>query len=110
MADWAEERAREWLERHSTREATTNGCRLVAGHLYASVNDLADLLREDRARTLAEVRLVVEEVMEDRWPADVFTPPPPGQHGGTVDACSAAALRAVVPKLRDEILARLDSL
>ena len=33
----------------------------------------------------------------------VFTQPQPGQHGKTVDACSAAALRAVLPSIIEDI-------
>ena len=31
------------------------------------------------------------------YPTDVFAQPPAGQHGETVDACSAAAIRAMAP-------------
>lgn len=30
---------------------------------------------------------------KDHYPADVFIEPPPGEHGSTVDACSARAVR-----------------
>lgn len=33
------------------------------------------------------------------YPESVFVPPPAGQHGKTVDACSAAAIRGVIPSI-----------
>jgi len=33
------------------------------------------------------------------YPESVFIPPPPGEHGNTVDACSAAAIRAILPTI-----------
>ena len=33
------------------------------------------------------------------YPVDVFPTPPRGKHGKTVDSCSAAALRAMLPNL-----------
>ena len=40
------------------------------------------------------------------YPADVFLEPPPGEHGTTVDACSARALRAILPVVAERIRAR----
>lgn len=37
------------------------------------------------------------------YPENIFIPPVPGQHGKTVDACSAAALRAVLPNIARDI-------
>src|SRR5688572_4967632 len=39
------------------------------------------------------------------YPEDIFTTPPRGEHGKTVDGCSAAAIRAVLPGLGDAIRA-----
>jgi len=107
LPQWALDKAQAFSDRHY-------------GMSRASQRELAALLVEvaqDKAAyavgyadCAAEVRRVVEEVLADHWPADVFTPPEKGQHGATVDACSAAALRAVVPRLRAEILARLEAL
>jgi hypothetical protein len=39
------------------------------------------------------------------YPENVFFPPPsPGQHCSTVDGCSAAALRAVLPEMKKDIM------
>ena len=32
-----------------------------------------------------------------QYPEEIFIPPPAGEHGVTVDACSARALRVVLP-------------
>jgi len=45
---------------------------------------------------------VVDKQIE-AYPESVFIPPPDGQHGKTVDACSAAALRAVLPVVARKI-------
>lgn len=37
------------------------------------------------------------------YPEDVFIEPPKGEHGKTVDACSAAALRRVLPTIANDI-------
>lgn len=47
---------------------------------------------------------VVEEYLK-AYPTDIFIPPPVGQHGKTVDACSAAALRAILPNIERDIKA-----
>lgn len=45
---------------------------------------------------------VVEEYLR-AYPESVFFPPPTGQHGNTIDACSASALRAVLPEIIADI-------
>ena len=37
------------------------------------------------------------------YPVEVFPPPPPGQHGVSVDACSAAMGRHVIGRLMELI-------
>jgi len=37
------------------------------------------------------------------YPLSVFPQPPYGQHGNTVDSCSAAAIRATLPGLAADI-------
>ncbi len=37
------------------------------------------------------------------YPESIFLPPPPGEHGRTVDGCSAAALRAVLPNIIKDV-------
>ena len=39
------------------------------------------------------------------YPEDIFIPPPPHEHGRTIDACSARALRAVLPNVERDIAA-----
>lgn len=54
-----------------------------------------------------KVPAVIEEYAE-AYPVDIFPEPSAGQHGQTVDACSARALRGILPRvLRDvrEVLA-----
>lgn len=54
-------------------------------------------------RSGAESAAQVVESYLAAYPADVFKQPPAGQHGETVDACSAAALRAVLPSIAEDI-------
>mgnify|MGYP001617917680 CR=1 FL=1 len=39
------------------------------------------------------------------YPEDVFISPPPGAHGSTVDACSARALRVILPNIERDVAA-----
>ena len=41
----------------------------------------------------------------DRYPEDIFPPPPAGQHGQTVDACSARAARHVLREVLKDLQA-----
>jgi hypothetical protein len=66
--------------------------------------------RRDITVRLAEARREGAEAAADvlrnammAYPESIFTPPPPGKHGDTVDACSAAAIRGVLPALIDAI-------
>lgn len=54
-----------------------------------------------RAGVESAAQVVDEQVKA--YPESVFIPPPDGQHGKTVDACSAAALRAVLPVVARKI-------
>jgi hypothetical protein len=51
-----------------------------------------------RAEEREKAAKVVDEWLT-HYPEDIFIPPQAGQHGKTVDACSAAALRGVLPNL-----------
>jgi len=42
-------------------------------------------------------------IWSDAYPLDVFPEPPPGEHGDTVDACSARMGRHVIGRLLDVI-------
>jgi hypothetical protein len=60
-------------------------------------------------RARAEEREAAAEIVEEflaQYPSDIFQPPKPKHHGNTVDACSAAALRAVLPNVAAAIRAR----
>ena len=45
---------------------------------------------------------IVEQYLQS-YPTSVFPEPPQGQHGITIDACSASALRAVLPNIIEDI-------
>ena len=46
--------------------------------------------------------LVVEDYLK-AYPEDIFIPPEPGKHGKMIDACSAAALRCILPNIIRDI-------
>jgi len=54
----------------------------------------AEVRQEEREQCAAFL-----EDFAKHYPENVFIPPPPGEHGKTVDACSAAAIRAILPIL-----------
>jgi len=61
-----------------------------------------DWLAQHDAEVRQEEREQCAAFLEDfakHYPENVFIPPPPGEHGKTVDACSAAAIRAILPIL-----------
>lgn len=47
---------------------------------------------------------IVDEYLA-AYPKDIFIEPLPGQHGQTVDACSARALRGILPNIARDIRA-----
>jgi len=63
----------------------------------------------DRREADRTIDIAIKHVVRviDRWlrsyPTSVFAQPEPGQHGETVDACSAAALRAILPLVAEDI-------
>ena len=59
---------------------------------------------EDR---LGECLNAIQECI-DAYPADVFIEPPPGEHGQTVDGCSASAIRLAMRKLLARISPRCE--
>ncbi len=71
--------------------------------------ELAEMIAAHRQAAEDRVARRAFAVLEEyiaAYPVDIFPQPPYGQHGKTVDACSAAALRAVLPNvLRDLRLA-----
>lgn len=62
-------------------------------------------------RIAAAVREALEEAVKvihgyaTAYPEDIFIPPPPGEHGKTVDACSARALRVILPNIERDVAA-----
>jgi len=58
----------------------------------------ADLARCERQR-------IDQLTATSRYPEDIFPPPPAGQHGQTVDACSARAARHVLREVLKDLQA-----
>ena len=58
--------------------------------------------KRSAARAMPDVIALLEERL-GRYPVDVFPEPPPGEHGATVDACSARAIRFVLRSLIDDL-------
>lgn len=65
------------------------------------------LLRVARA---AEEFYEILEPWSRAYPKDIFIPPPPGEHGKTVDGCSAAMGRHVLGKLMEDFAETLEAL
>lgn len=63
---------------------------------------LLDALEAARADALEEAARAVEAFAR-HYPPHIFREPEPGQHGATVDGCSAAAIRAVLPGIAAEV-------
>ena len=59
------------------------------------VEVLLDKVRQEERERCARVA----EGFARHYPEVTFIPPPPGQHGKTVDACSAAAIRGICPSI-----------
>lgn len=57
-----------------------------------------DAERDERKRI---VRIIKDWI--DHYPKSVFPDPPAGKHGGTVDACSARAIRLALKCILAEI-------
>ena len=73
-----------WAPGESTREGLTRVARpLVEAFAAARVAK-----ERERCAGIADAWFAT-------YPEDIFIPPPPGQHGETVDACSARAARHV---------------
>lgn len=65
-------------------------------------DDRVEILRRIIASERERCAKIVEAWIEC-YPTRVFTDPPDGQHGATVDACSARAMRALLPGLAADI-------
>lgn len=57
-----------------------------------------------RASTIQDAAAIADK-WEHAYPPDIFIEPPPGQHGQTVDGCSARAARHVAHHIAAEIRA-----
>ena len=86
------------LEEYERQRGGTRGLMLTEDERVA--------YRAGYAAGLKEAAQVVDQYLA-HYPPDIFLPPIPGQHGQTVDACSAAALREVLPHVADDIRAML---
>ena len=91
-----EARARELNER--CEETLSYDCEASCG-ICSRCLILAALKAEREAATLAEREraIAVVQAFLDSYPLNIFTDPEPGKHGETVDACSARALRRILP-------------
>ena len=67
------------------------------------IDQFGSLSTWDAYRAGVESAAQVVDQQVEVYPESVFIPPPAGQHGKTVDACSAAALRAVLPVVARKI-------
>jgi len=91
---------------------TCGSCECDAGEHEQQISDAMDALKTMFGIGLVECKVTVQEAcaqIVDRYlrayDPEIFIPPPDGQHGETVAACSAAALRAVLPNIARDIRA-----
>ena len=77
---------------------------LTCGHAHLLADAyIAEKARADAlAKRLEAVKAIAQDWL-DHYPEDVFIEPPPGQHGQTVDACSARAARHVLRGVLEDI-------
>jgi hypothetical protein len=57
---------------------------------------------KDHKDDVEKAARIVDEYLK-AYPPDIFIEPPLGQHGQTMDACSAAALRKILPNIATDI-------
>lgn len=73
--------------------------KMIMGAVETLVRDcVAQAVTEERERT---AKLV--EAWAGHYPADIWIEPSRGEHGKTVDGCSARAIRSICPKIADAI-------
>ena len=63
---------------------------------------MAQTLMDFRKETLKEAAKIAGEYANN-YPTDIFVEPPAGQHGQTVDACSARAARHTSKMIAQDI-------
>ena len=81
-----------------------------AAYIYAKlgrgsmpdIRTIGDAIKTARQEALREAARVVREFVK-HYPTDIFIEPLPGQHGKTVDGCSASAIRAICPTIANEL-------
>ena len=90
-----EERAKEFMWKYSSGDEYPLGregyMKAWADSIRAAITEAVAQERERCAKIAAGWAL--------HYPKDIFIEPPPGQHGETVDACSAAAIRWICPSI-----------
>ena len=64
-----------------------------------------DYLEADAWNAALEWAAKETEDFARHYPVSIFTEPPSGKHGKTVDGCSAHAIRKVLPTVAQDILA-----
>ena len=80
---------------------------LVATLYDESIEILAAAREKWRNEGIEAMRDAMKQTVVEFYPTDIFPEPLKGEHGQTVDQCSAAAMRVVVPGLVDLCAARL---
>ncbi len=76
---------------------------VMSRRTQALLSELQHLSSRDRVRVVIETAAQIVEGFSAFYPTDIFPEPPPGQHGDTVDACSASAIRHVLPAIADRV-------
>jgi len=90
------------------KELREKAAELLDGESYKErVDGLAAALKDAYREGVEAMQAGMKNAVAEFYPTDIFTPPSPGEHGETVDQCSAAAMRGVVPGLTDMVAARL---
>lgn len=91
-----------------TTSDTCPACGGIVNALQRRVEELETLLRKELAAAIREALVEAEQIVHGyatAYPEDIFIPPPLHEHGLTIDACSARALRAVLPNVERDIAA-----
>ena len=105
-----------WMGDDPTPDAYTESCSV---HLEQMLDDSVrfEVLRippsnngvQPPTKLVGGILSIVEECAQivefylAKYPISVFPQAPAGQHGATVDSCSASALRAVLPFIAEDI-------
>lgn len=90
-----------------TADALTKKCRLMPLQYLETIALALDAFAAERERATWEAAAMIADEWLAAYPADIFIEPPAGQHGQTVDACSARAARHVAAGIGRQIRARV---